>query len=205
MDKPRSADFNERVAYVMQEELLFAFLGCRRAPRQAALRPSPDKEKAESRRRAASPSSWRAKNVIYYYDAGGITKSNTSRTQRRPAGQRCTITVEMVATGGDLLDEHVGADSFQAQRNVRAAVMPKLPGRQERRCPSTSLRALCSIFAMFDRPRAVRRGGVHRRRILTVGYGRGRPGCSEAAKLANLSKDFFMDVMTWISGPSRGG
>ena len=118
----RAADFQQRVAYVMQEELLFAFLSVEETlVLHARLRLPPTVEDAEKRDIV--------QRVLVELGLKNVADSPVGRVGGFPRGlsggerKRCNIAVEMVRNPAAIfLDEPTsGLDSFQAQ-NVMGAL-----------------------------------------------------------------------------------
>jgi ABC-type multidrug transport system ATPase subunit len=189
--RQRGEDFAQRVAYVMQEELLFPFLSVRETfTLHARLRLPPtvlDAEKTAS-----------VDRLISELGLKNVRDAPVGRVEGFPRGlsggerKRCNIGVEMVRDPSAIfLDEPTsGLDSFQAQ-NVVGALRDL--ARNGRSVVCTIHQPRSSIFAMFDQlmliadGRLVYTGDAHN----AVGYfGTMHFKCPPLTNPA----DFFMDV-----------
>jgi ABC-type multidrug transport system ATPase subunit/ABC-type multidrug transport system permease subunit len=201
--KPREDDFAQRVAYVMQEELLFAFLSVQETLMLHArlrLPPNvPDAEKQETVRR-----------LIAELGLKNVADSPVGRVGGFPRGlsggerKRCNIAVEMVRDPAAIfLDEPTsGLDSFQAQ-NVMGALRDL--ARSGRTVVCTIHQPRSSIFAMFDQLMLLTDG-----RLVYIGDAHDSVDYFETLhfRCPNLTNpaDFFMDVTSVdYRGESREG
>ena len=189
----RSEDFNERVAYVMQEELLFAFLTVHETfmlHARLRLPPStPDKEKAESVDRLIAELGLKNVRDSPVGSPGGFRRGLSGGERKR-----CNIGVEMVRDPAAIfLDEPTsGLDSFQAQ-NVMSALRDLAGNGRSVVCTIHQPRS--SIFAMFDQLMLLTDG-----RLAFIGDASAAVGYFETLmfKCPTLTNpaDFFMDVMS---------
>lgn len=189
--KPRGEDFAQRVAYVMQEELLFAFLSVRETfALHARLRlpPSvPDADKLAI-----------VERLVAELGLVAVADSPVGRVGGFPRGlsggerKRCNIGVEMVRDPSALfLDEPTsGLDSFQAQ-NVMSSLRDL--ATNARTVMLTIHQPRSSIFAMFDQLMLIADG-----RLTYIGDAHAAVGYFETLsfKCPTLSNpaDFFLDV-----------
>lgn len=189
--KPRGEDFAQRVAYVMQEELLFAFLSVRETfALHARLRlpPSaPDADKLAI-----------VERLVAELGLVAVADSPVGRVGGFPRGlsggerKRCNIGVEMVRDPSALfLDEPTsGLDSFQAQ-NVMSLLRDL--ATNARTVMLTIHQPRSSIFAMFDQLMLIADG-----RLTYIGDAHAAVGYFETLsfKCPTLSNpaDFFLDV-----------
>ena len=189
----RSEDFNERVAYVMQEELLFEFLTVHETfmlHARLRLPPStPDAEKAESVDRLIAELGLKNVRDSPVGSPGGFRRGLSGGERKR-----CNIGVEMVRDPAAIfLDEPTsGLDSFQAQ-NVMSALRDLAGNGRSVVCTIHQPRS--SIFAMFDQLMLLTDG-----RLAFIGDASAAVGYFETLmfKCPTLTNpaDFFMDVMS---------